>query len=109
MSMITGLTRGGSEWIPSFILELKPQRCIGCGRCLKGCPRDVFTLVERSALNDAEGDDDDPYADDYDDGFDDDSAMVMSLAQPQECIGCEACLRVCPNKCMHHAPQALPA
>jgi len=108
MTMMTGLTRGGTEWTPSFILELQPQRCIGCGRCFKVCPREVFMLVERSALDDA-GSDDDPYADDYDDGFDDDSAMVMSLAQPLECIGCEACLRVCPNKCMSHAPQALPS
>jgi len=101
MANVTGLTRGGSEWIPNFITELNQSNCIGCGRCYKTCPRDVFELVDRDDL------DLDDMDDDYDgDGFDDDTTMVMSLKNPMDCIGCEACSRVCPKKCMTHAPFA---
>ena len=27
-------------------LELAPERCIGCGRCVEVCPHQVFTLRE---------------------------------------------------------------
>ncbi|WP_236614316.1 4Fe-4S binding protein [Stutzerimonas azotifigens] len=47
-AVITGRTRGGSEWVPQFVTAVDAQKCIGCGRCYKVCPRDVFELVERS-------------------------------------------------------------
>jgi formate hydrogenlyase subunit 6/NADH:ubiquinone oxidoreductase subunit I len=49
--------------------------------------------------------DDDDYYDDDDDGFSDDTSMVMSLKNLMDCIGCEACSRVCPKDCMSHEPQ----
>lgn len=98
MSSITGLTRGGAIWIPSFLVSLNHKTCIGCGRCYKVCSRDVLELVERADLE--EDDDDDG------DGFSDDVAMVMSLKNAADCIGCESCARVCPKKTMTHAPQA---
>ncbi len=103
MGNITGITRGGTEWVPAFIVDLNQSNCIGCGRCFKTCPRDVFELIDREDLDDV--DDDDYDDDDYDDGFDDDTSMVMSLKNPMDCIGCEACSRVCPKKCMSHEPQ----
>ena len=110
MSQITGITRGGTEWVPAFIVDLNQGNCIGCGRCYKACPRDVFELVERESLglSDDEDYDDDDYDDD-DDGFSDDTSMVMSLSNVLDCIGCEACSRVCPKSCMTHEPQAIPA
>ena len=114
MSNITGLTRGGAEWVPNFVIALDQKSCIGCGRCYKVCPRDVFDLVEREAL-DPEDDDDDPYGDDDDlddddgDGFSDDASMVMSLADEMDCIGCEACSRVCSKNCITHAPSPVMA
>lgn len=102
MANVTGVTRGGEEWVPNFITELNQKNCIGCGRCYKTCPRDVFELIDRDDLDLDDMDDDD-----YDgDGFDDDTSMVMSLKNAMDCIGCEACSRVCPKKCMTHAPQA---
>ncbi len=89
--MITGVTRGGEAWTPAFISELNQANCIGCGRCYKVCPRDVFDLVERE-LEDDEDDDD----------FDDDVAMVMSISDAMDCIGCGACSRVCPKDCHSH-------
>ena len=98
---ITGLTCSGEVWIPEFVTEINQKVCIGCGRCYKVCPRDVFDLVEREC--DDESDDDD-----YDDGFSDDVAMVMNLKNPGDCIGCGACARVCPNNCFSHKPQLEP-
>lgn len=94
--MIVGLTRGGTPWTPQFITELNQKNCIGCGRCFKVCPRDVFDLVEREA------DDDDD-----DDDFDDDVVMVMSIKDALDCIGCMSCSRVCPKNC--HSHEALAA
>lgn len=96
MSVVTGLTRGGTSWTPTFITDLNQGNCIGCGRCYKVCPRDVFQLVEREAL------DEDFDDDDYDDDFSDDTSMVMSLMDAMDCIGCMACSRVCPKKCLSH-------
>lgn len=108
---ITGLTRGGTEWIPAFIVDLNQANCIGCGRCFKACPREVFELVEREGLEALDDDDydDDGYYDDDDDGFSDDTSMVMSLKNLMDCIGCEACSRVCPKNCMAHEPQPMTA
>lgn len=30
--------------------------------------------------------------------------MIMSVENPQNCIGCEACAKVCTKKCHTHAP-----
>jgi len=94
---ITGLTSGGDSWVPEFVMDINQKSCIGCGRCYKVCPRDVFDLVEREC---------DDCDDDDDDGFSDDVAMVMSLKNRADCIGCGACSRVCPNNCFTHRPQA---
>ena len=49
MTVITGLTRGGEEYTPEFVTDINQANCIGCGRCFKVCPRDVFDLVDREA------------------------------------------------------------
>lgn len=105
MSNITGITRGGTAYTPEFIMTLDQTKCIGCGRCFKTCPRDVFDLVDRDDLD--LGDAEDNWDDDGD-GFSDDTAMVMSLKDAMDCIGCKACIKVCPKACMTHAPQPQP-
>lgn len=87
-----GVTRSGVEWEPQFVTALNQQTCIGCGRCYKVCPRNVFDLVEREI-----DEDDDMY-----DDLDDDIVMVMTLADEGDCIGCGSCSRVCPKKCHTH-------
>ncbi len=92
---VTGVTFGGTEWTPSYVNDLNQLDCIGCGRCFKVCPRDVFDLIERDEAFAAEDLDDD-----FDD--DDDNTMVMSLKNPADCIGCQACSKVCPKSCFTH-------
>ena len=94
-AMITGRTRGGAEWVPQFVTALDAQKCIGCGRCYKVCPRDVFTLVERSEM-----------VEDADDLDDDDEMMVMTVQDALDCIGCKACAAVCPKQCHTHEAAA---
>lgn len=94
---ITGSTYGGTVWTPSYVTEINQKICIGCGRCFKVCPRDVFDLIEKS-----EAFADDEFDDDYGDFEDDDSTMVMSLKNAFDCIGCEACSKVCPKSCFTH-------
>ncbi len=91
MEPITGLTRGGEVYTPTFVIALDAQSCIGCGRCYKVCPRDVFELVEREA-------------DELDEDLDEDAMMFMAIANALDCIGCGACARVCPKNCHTHAP-----
>ena len=45
---ITGVTAGGALWTPAFVQSIAQERCIGCGRCFKVCPRDVFDLVPKN-------------------------------------------------------------
>ncbi|MDD2700089.1 MAG: ferredoxin III, nif-specific [Sideroxydans sp.] len=93
MSNITGITRGGTSYEPTFLTDLNQANCIGCGRCFKVCPRSVFELLER--------DEDD---ENYDE--DEDNMMVMAIKDALDCIGCGSCARVCPKQC--HTHQAMP-
>lgn len=99
---VFGLTAGGTPWTPAFVQSINQTRCIGCGRCYKVCPRDVFDLVDRADVL-AEED-----IDDFDD-LDEDNAQVMNIANALDCIGCSACSRVCPKNCFTHAPLPLAA
>lgn len=107
-AQIEGLTRGGEVWVPAFVTELNQTNCIGCGRCFKVCPRDVFELVDREDLDLADDDDEDDWDDD-DDGFSDDTSMVMNLKNLMDCVGCQACSKVCPKNCLSHEPAAVAA
>ena len=88
----------GAVWTPAFVASLDDQKCIGCGRCFKVCPRGVLELVgltedgERISV-DVDGDDDD---EEYE-------KKVMTIAHQELCIGCTACSKICPKKCYTHA------
>jgi ferredoxin len=45
-------------------------------------------------------------ADDFDDAYgdedEDEITMVMSIKDANDCIGCEACSKVCPKSCFTH-------
>jgi len=92
-------TQDGTAWEPQFITAIDQAKCIGCGRCFKTCSRDVLDLVEYEA-NDEDLDDD------YDDFEDDEQRMVMEVRNAGDCIGCQACSKVCSKNCISHAPKA---
>lgn len=89
---------GGANWTPTFVASLDEEKCIGCGRCFKVCPRGVLELVglnedgERIRVGLDDDDDDEEY-----------EKKVMTIAHQELCIGCTACSRICPKKCYSHA------
>ena len=96
---------GGGIWVPRFVADLDQRKCIGCGRCFRVCARDVLQLIginedgEKVAL-DPDGDEDDD-----DQEYE---KKVMTIAHKENCVGCEACSKICPKKCYTHAPASVP-
>jgi Nif-specific ferredoxin III len=96
MTTFTVTLPSGEIWVPQFVASINPEKCIGCGRCFKVCSRDVLTLVGvdedgKYIVVDVDDDDDEEY-----------EKKVMTLAHPENCIGCEACSKICPKKCYTH-------
>lgn len=91
----------GVTWTPTFVCALDEDKCIGCGRCFKVCPRGVLELVGltdegvRIPVSLDDDDDDEEY-----------EKKVMTIAHRELCIGCTACAKICPKKCYTHAPAA---
>ena len=92
---------GGLFWTPRFAEKIDERKCIGCGRCFRVCGREVLQLVglnedgERVVVDTGDEDDDDEY-----------EKKIMTIAHPENCIGCEACSRICPKKCYTHSTAA---
>lgn len=81
MPLLTGITRGGAKWTPTFAEAVDPEKCIGCGRCFKACSRKVLgpeDLVDEDT---------------------DSTRMVMTIVNSDNCIGCAGCGVTCPKKC----------
>lgn len=100
MSTVTITLPDGRSWTPKFVQSIDQEKCIGCGRCFRVCGRDVLQLVgidedgEVIALELGE-DDDDEY-----------EKKVMTVANQINCVGCEACAKICPKKCYTHEAMA---
>jgi Nif-specific ferredoxin III len=85
MALITGLTKGGDSWTPTFVESIDLEKCIGCGRCYKSCSRKVLGPVE---IEDEETDT---------------INMKMEIVNGDACIGCAGCGVACPKKCFSFA------
>ena len=98
MTAFTVTLPSGELWVPQFVSAINQGKCIGCGRCFKVCARDVLALAgvnedgEYVGITVDDEDDDDEY-----------EKKVMTLAHPENCIGCEACSKICPKKCYTHS------
>ncbi len=86
MSYVTGLTRGKKEWVPQYVKAVDREACIGCGRCIKICARDVLAPAEVDEEESAK--------------------MFCAVARPEECIGCQACGRTCKKAAFSFEPLA---
>ena len=92
----------GETWTPRFARAIDQNKCIGCGRCFRVCGRDVLQMAgvdeegELIAMEWGEDEDDCEY-----------EKRVMTIAHPENCVGCEACSKICPKKCYTHGTQAL--
>lgn len=80
MPFLTGLTKGKTEWTPTFIDSIDPEKCIGCGRCYKVCSRSVLA------------------PEDLEDEESESIRMVMTVANDTKCVGCAACAVTCSKK-----------
>jgi Nif-specific ferredoxin III len=95
----------GATWTPTFVASLDEEKCIGCGRCFKVCPRGVLELVgvgedgEHIPLETSDEDDEDG---EYE-------KKIMTIAHQELCIGCTACAKICPKKCYTHAAATIQA
>lgn len=94
----------GRSWTPRFVAEINDATCIGCGRCFRVCGRDVLQMVgvtedgEQIAVGSAGDEDDD---EEYE-------RKIMTIANQMNCVGCEACAKICPKKCYTHTPMEAP-
>lgn len=89
MPLLTGITRGGTNWTPTFADAIDPEKCIGCGRCFKACSRKVLgpeDLVDEET---------------------DSTRMVMTIVNADNCIGCAGCGVTCPKKCFSFVTQSI--
>lgn len=89
---VQALSRNGSVWEPSYLLDIHQDTCIGCGRCFKVCGRSVLSL--RGITEDGE-----IISLDEDEEIE---RKIMTVTDPGACIGCAACSRVCPKNCQTH-------
>ena len=97
MGVVTVKMPDGRSWIPKFVKEINQEKCIGCGRCFKVCGREVLQLAgvdEEGGLI--------PLAADLDEDDDEYEKKVMTIANQRNCVGCEACMKICPKKCYTH-------
>lgn len=87
----------GRSWTPKFVHAINEEKCIGCGRCFRVCGRDVLQL--KGVNEDGE------YVEvalDDDDDEGEYEKKVMTIANQMNCVGCEACAKICPKKCYDH-------
>ena len=87
----------GRSWTPKFVHTINEAKCIGCGRCFKVCGRDVLQLKGV----DADGEYVEVALDDDDDEGEYEK-KVMTIVNQMNCVGCEACAKICPKKCYDH-------
>ncbi len=100
MAFATVTMPDGRTWTPKFVGEINQEKCIGCGRCFRVCGRDVLQLKgvneEGEYVEIAMGEDEDDDDGEYE-------KKVMTIVNQMNCVGCEACSKICPKDCYTHA------
>ena len=89
MALLTGKTKGGADWTPTFVEAIDEEKCIGCGRCFKSCARKVLA------------------PEDFEDEETESLRMIMTIGNAVACIGCAGCGVACPKKCFSFKPMEI--
>jgi len=89
MAFLTGKTRGGKDWTPTFVEAIDIENCLGCGRCFKSCARKVLG------------------PEDLEDEESESIRMIMTIVNADNCIGCAGCGVGCPKKCFSFKPMEI--
>lgn len=62
----------GKDWTPAFIESVDPEKCIGCGMCVRVCLNNVYEIKEINGKK------------------------VSVVVNPDDCFGDCHCHKVCP-------------
>ncbi len=71
-SWTTNVRKNGKAWIPTFLEYVDPEKCTGCGMCLKVCTGHCYELQERNGKK------------------------VSVAVHPENCLGDCSCHLICP-------------
>ena len=74
-------TKGGGRWVQAFIEAIDVDKCNGCGKCVRACGQNVYTLVEIEGRKKA------------------------AIVNGDECLGDCHCHKACPNQALICRPR----
>jgi len=69
---VTNVRKNGREWIPSFLEYVDPEKCTGCGMCVKVCTGHCYEMRESNGKK------------------------VSVAVHPENCLGDCSCHLICP-------------
>ncbi len=75
-SWVTNKRKDGSEWIPMFLEYVDPEKCKGCGLCVKICLGNCYELQEKVVNGKKK--------------------KVSAAVRPENCYGDCHCHKTCP-------------
>lgn len=84
--LLTYQTFSGIPWTPYYVEAIDPDKCLGCGRCIKICSQKCLGLQD--------------YTDD--EGTE---RFIATIADKGLCIGCQACGKVCVRGAYNFQPK----
>ena len=75
---VTNVRKNMDGWIPMFLEYVDPEKCIGCGMCIKVCTGKCYELQEKNVNG---------------------KIKTVSVAiKPENCLGDCSCHLICPVK-----------
>jgi NAD-dependent dihydropyrimidine dehydrogenase PreA subunit len=73
---VTNVRKNGSRWIPMFLEYVDPEKCIGCGLCVKVCTGGCYEMQEKTIKGKTK--------------------RISVAVAPENCLGDCSCHLICP-------------